>query len=84
MALLDQVTGQVAAELRKLFGDAVLGPENPMVSRVQLWYIKSIILKLEPNKELARSKRQIAEILSWAEKLPGASSLRISIDVDPY
>jgi primosomal protein N' (replication factor Y) len=84
MALLDQVTGQVAAELRKLFGDAVLGPEYPMVSRVQLWYIKSIILKLEPNKELARSKRQIAEILSWAEKLPGASSLRISIDVDPY
>jgi primosomal protein N' (replication factor Y) len=84
MALLDQVTGQVAAELRKLFGDAVLGPEYPLVSRVQLWYIKTILIKLEPNKELARSKRRISEILLWSEKLPGASSLRISIDVDPY
>ena len=84
MALLDQVSGQVAVELRKLFASGVLGPEYPLVSRVQLWYIKTILIKLEPNMELARSKRRIAEVLSWAEKLPGASSLKISVDVDPY
>ncbi len=83
MALLDQVSGQVAVELRKLFADGVLGPEYPLVSRVQLWYIKTILIKLEANKEMAKSKKRISEVLSWAEKLPGASSLKIAVDVDP-
>ena len=71
-------------DLKEIFGKRVLGPESPVISQVQLWYIKTILIKIEREKPHAKAKQLIIEAIERLEKEGGASSLRISIDVDPY
>ncbi|MGE5421224.1 MAG: primosomal protein N' [Chloroflexota bacterium] len=71
-------------ELKTMFGKRVLGPEAPLIYRVQLWYIKTIILKIERERPSAKAKQLILEAVEKVEKEKGASGLRINIDVDPY
>ena len=81
---LNRLADELAGELKLRFKERVLGPEFPLVSRIQLWYIKTIIVKLEADSGLSRSKEAIGNLLAAIEKSSGASSLRISVDVDPY
>jgi primosomal protein N' (replication factor Y) len=71
-------------DLKEIFGKRVLGPESPVISQVQLWYIKTILLKIEREKPPAKAKQLILEAIDRLEKEKGASALKISIDVDPY
>jgi primosomal protein N' (replication factor Y) len=71
-------------DLKDLFGKRVLGPESPVISQVQLWYIKTIIIKIEREKPPAKAKQLIIDAIYRLEKEKGASSLKIAIDVDPY
>ena len=74
----------LAADLRSFFGSRVLGPEFPIINRIQSYYIKNIILKIEKSKSLTAAKNQILESVEKLGKEKGASMLRIAIDVDPY
>jgi hypothetical protein len=49
-----------------------------------LWYIKTILIKIEKEKPPARAKQLIIEAIDRLEKEKGASTLKIAIDVDPY
>jgi primosomal protein N' (replication factor Y) (superfamily II helicase) len=71
-------------DLRTIFGKRVLGPESPVISQVQLWYIKTILIKIEREKPPAKAKQLIIDAIDRLEKEKGASALRIAIDVDPY
>ncbi|MDP4223705.1 MAG: primosomal protein N', partial [Bacteroidota bacterium] len=71
-------------DLKAAFGKRVLGPEFPLISQVQLWYIKVILIKLERDKPVAGAKHTIMDAIEKLEKGKGASSLRIAVDVDPY
>lgn len=71
-------------DLKEIFGKRILGPESPVISQVQLWYIKTILIKIEREKSPAKAKQLIVEAIERLEKGKGASSLRIAIDVDPY
>ncbi len=81
---LNKFSDILGRDLKSVFGKRVLGPEFPLISQVQLWYIKTILIKLEKEKPVARSKQLISEAIERLEKEKGASSLRIAIDVDPY
>ena len=69
-------------DLKNIFGKRVLGPESPVISQVQLWYIKTIIIKIEREKPPAKAKQFIIEAIERLEKEKGASSLRIAIGGD--
>lgn len=71
-------------ELKKVFGERVLGPEEPLISRVQLWYIKVIILKIEKTKSPALIRSLVYDAIEKTEAGKNASSLRLALDVDPY
>jgi primosomal protein N' (replication factor Y) (superfamily II helicase) len=71
-------------DLKEIFGKRVLGPESPVISQVQLWFIKTILIKIEKEKPPARAKQLIIEAINRLEKEKGASALKIAIDVDPY
>jgi primosomal protein N' (replication factor Y) len=62
----------------------VLGPEFPVISQVQLWFIKTLLIKIEKEKPLAKAKAMILESIAKLEKMKGAGALKIAIDVDPY
>jgi primosomal protein N' (replication factor Y) len=83
-AQLNYYADILGKDLKEIFGKRVLGPESPVISQVQLWYIKTILIKIEREKPPAKAKQLIIEAIDRLEKEKGASSLRIAIDVDPY
>lgn len=83
-ALLNGYADILGNDLKAKFGKRVLGPEFPVISQVQLWYIKTILIKLEKKQSVAKAKQSISEAIERTEKEKGASSLRIAVDVDPY
>ena len=83
-ALLNHYSDILGNDLKTIFGKRVLGPEFPLIGQVQLWYIKTILIKIEREKPPVKAKQLIIEAIDRLEKEKGASSLKIAIDVDPY
>jgi primosomal protein N' (replication factor Y) len=81
---LNEFSDLLGGDLRRSLGKRVLGPEFPLISRIQLWYIKNILIKIEREKPLSKAKELIMESIETISKMKGAGSLRIDIDVDPY
>lgn len=83
-AKLNQYSQVLGDSLKAIFGKRVLGPETPLISQVQAWYLKTIILKIEKEKPPAKAKQYIVDAINRLEKEKGASSVKIAVDVDPY
>jgi primosomal protein N' (replication factor Y) len=83
-SLLNSFSDFLGRDLKSHFGRNLLGPEFPLISQIQLWYIKTILIKLEKEKPVAIAKQYIMESIERLEKEKGASGLKIAIDVDPY
>ena len=75
----------LATELRKHFGDRVIGPEFPLVGRIRNYYIKSIMLKFE--KELVsvnKAKAIIRDVITQFQTTKLSKGSLVQPDVDPY
>jgi primosomal protein N' (replication factor Y) len=83
-AALNSFADFLGSDLRNIFGKRILGPEFPVIDRVQLWYIKTILIKIEKKRPLAKTKEMIMEAIERLEREKGVGALRIAIDVDPY
>jgi primosomal protein N' (replication factor Y) len=82
--LLNSFSDVLGRDLKKAFGKSLLGPEFPLISQIQLWYIKTILIKLGREKPVAEAKQLIIDAIGRLDKEKGASALKIGIDVDPY
>lgn len=82
--LANKAANDLASMLRKQFGGRVLGPQSPVIGRVQNWYLKNILVKLEKSQKINDYKRLINRMISITRTQPGLSNLQILIDVDPY
>lgn len=74
----------LATELRKLFNNRVLGPEMPLVGRIQNKHIKDILIKLEKSQIISKEKNTIQQLCFELRSQSGHSGLHVIIDVDPY
>jgi primosomal protein N' (replication factor Y) len=83
-AVLNSFADILGSHLRGYFGTRILGPEFPVISQIQLWYIKTILVKIGKERPLARAKEVITETIEKLEHEKGAAGLRIAVDVDPY
>ena len=54
------------------------------MSKIQLWHISSILVKLNNDGNLQKSKKKIETAIENLGKHSGASMLRVVVDVDPY
>ncbi|PZX11815.1 replication restart DNA helicase PriA [Breznakibacter xylanolyticus] len=73
----------LALALRHLFGDRVLGPQDPVIARIQNLYIRQIVLKIEKKASPARAKQLIQQAIHALVAQPEYRSLIVQIDVDP-
>ena len=74
----------LANELRKSFGDRVIGPEFPLVNRIRNFYIKSIMLKFERDVEsINRAKAIIRETITQFQTTKLSKGSVVQADVDP-
>jgi primosomal protein N' (replication factor Y) len=83
-SLLYDIAFRLATELRTSLGKRVLGPEEPLVSRIRNYYIKTIYIKVERNGiSIARVKRFLQEVLSNMETNSKNKGAFVQVDVDP-
>ena len=80
---VERASAQLGNELRKNSWFIVLGPEFPLISRIQLWHHKEIWLKINPKHNLDNIKAFIIQSIKTVKHLPSNSSCMINIDVDP-
>lgn len=82
---LDAMSPVLAEALKKRFGaDRVLGPEYPIVTRVQNFYQKKILLKIERDKYSLKMKEMVNDSINiFLKKGKDYAKTRIKIDVDP-
>ncbi|MCD0489590.1 primosomal protein N' [Pedobacter sp. MC2016-14] len=73
-----------AGVLRTQLGGRILGPEQPLISRIRNYYIKQIIIKADRQTNIPKLKNFLKESITAfnAEKI--AKGIILQIDVDPY
>ena len=70
-------------ELRKVFGQRVLGPEKPFISRVASYYLQSIMLKIEAGASMKKVKDLLRAIYAGISLHPDIKTSTVYYDVDP-
>ncbi|MEY4350190.1 MAG: hypothetical protein RL078_233, partial [Bacteroidota bacterium] len=73
----------LADQLRSVFKERVLGPEFPLIKRIQNKYLKEIKLKIERGAPDKKVKAKILQDLDTFYQNVRFKSIQISIDVDP-
>lgn len=74
----------LATELRKNFGDRVIGPEPPLIARVRNYYIKSIMLKFERDADsIHKAKTIIRDTITQFMTTKLSKGSIVQPDVDP-
>lgn len=81
--VVDQLARDMGALLRRQFGSRVLGPDTPAVSRVQLLYIRRLILKVEVEASMADARRRLRQVRDFLLRQKPYRSAQIVYDVDP-
>ena len=81
--MCDKAAIDFTIALRKVFGDRVLGPEKPYVSRIASYYIQSIMLKMEVGVSMKKVKDILRQIYTSISQTPEMKSSVIHYDVDP-
>jgi primosomal protein N' (replication factor Y) len=81
--ILNKASDELARRLRVLFGNRVLGPEYPMVSRIMNYYLKQIMIKIERQASQTEMKKKLMHEIVEFSKRKEFSSLRLVMDVDP-
>lgn len=81
--LADAAAVTLALALRNTFGARVLGPEKPFVSRVNLWYVQQIMLKVESGASMKKVKDLLRAIYESLAARPEMKGTQIQYDVDP-
>lgn len=81
--IVNEASSLLAHDLRQVFGNRVLGPEYPSVSRIRNSYLKNILVRFEKNEAIAHGKKIIANISNNIINQKEYSKVTIIHDVDP-
>jgi len=82
--LLNAASARFAAMLRAQLGNRVLGPEQPLVSRIRNYYIKQLIIKSDKTDAIQKVKAILKQTISDFNTEKTFKGVIIQIDVDPY
>jgi primosomal protein N' (replication factor Y) len=81
--IVTQAANKMAADLRSVFSNRVLGPNVPAVSRIQNLYIRHILLKFEVEASAEKAKEILREVTNQVIAEPKFKALWVNLDVDP-
>lgn len=80
--VLDSLSRDYANLLLKIFGQRILGPDTPPIAKVQMMFIRKIIIKIELTASMAEARKRLREIQKYITTLPQYKSALIYYDVD--
>lgn len=79
----DAAAVEFTLALRKVFGNRVLGPEKPFVSRIAGHYLQTIMLKVESGASMKKVKDLLRSIYASIATSHVVKSSIVYYDVDP-
>ncbi|MBP3711177.1 MAG: primosomal protein N' [Bacteroidaceae bacterium] len=80
--VVESLSTDFASLLRQVFGERVLGPDTPPVSRVQMMHIRKLILKMELSAPMSAVRERLNTLQEQILNMPGYRSAQIYYDVD--
>jgi primosomal protein N' (replication factor Y) len=83
VSTVERASEMLGIELRKIKSIVVLGPEFPLIARIQLWYQKEIWLKFDRKINSDQVKSLVLEAIQTTKQSPLNSNCMINVDVDP-
>ena len=81
---LDEAALELSLIMRKSFGDRVLGPEYPAISRIRNYYHKNLLLKIEAEASVSEAKNILHKIINKMQSHSDYKGVRFILDVDPH
>ncbi|MDR1226127.1 MAG: primosomal protein N' [Prevotellaceae bacterium] len=81
--VLNQAAAALARMLKDTFAERVLGPEAPMINRIQNRYIINFLLKIERSKSVERAKQLLQKCFAELSLISAFRQISITPDVDP-
>lgn len=73
----------LGSKLTAQFGSRIIGPEAPSIARIRNFYHQNIMLKLEKEASVKKSKEILRVVLQEFAVNPEYKSIRVVVDVDP-
>ncbi len=70
--------------IKNMIDFQILGPEFPIISRINNFYIKDILIKIDDFSYLKSTKKNLSKLLKRFAEYPEFKSVKISVDIDPY
>lgn len=83
VVIVEAAAQLLAAALREVFGERVLGPDKPFISRVATYHIQQIMLKIESGASIPKVKALLRNIYESLARDPKIKSSILYYDVDP-
>ncbi len=83
VAVVERAAVVMATQLRRLFGDRVLGPDKPAVAKVKTLNIRKIVVKLENGIDMKRARQCLRSVEEMVMQDRQNNSLQVLFDVDP-
>lgn len=80
--VLEALSRDYANLLKQIFGQRILGPDTPPIAKVQMMYIRKIIVKIELSASITEARKRLREIQQYITGLSQYKSALIYYDVD--
>ncbi|MBU3822385.1 primosomal protein N' [Flavobacteriaceae bacterium XHP0103] len=81
---VDNASIWLSKSLRQIFGDYVLGPESPPVSRIRNQFHKNILVKIPKKQSLSKTKEAIIKINNSFLSIKDFRSVKLILNVDNF
>ena len=81
--VVESASLEMGARLRQWFGERVLGPDKPTVSRVKTLSIRKLVLKLENGIDMPKVRQYLKFALQQMMQDKRYNTLQVYYDVDP-
>ncbi len=83
MRVADALASTATTLMKQIFGQRVLGPDTPAVGRVQTFYIRKTMLKVEKELSSTEIRVRLRQLQTYLLALPAYKGGQIYFDVDP-
>lgn len=82
--MAQEAAWRLRSRLEKTFGENILGPESPHVSKIRNYYIRELIIKIHRNNaSLQQYKNFIRQQMQQVMEHPDFKRVIFAVDVDP-
>ncbi len=81
--VVNSLATEMATYLRQIFGQRVLGPDTPSVGRVQTFYIRKLVLKIESNASMHEARKRLRQVQAYLLLQPAYKGALVYYDADP-